>query len=228
MRRFAIAALALAALAGTGCASHETITVHSEPVVCAETELLLVLQTSELEDGRVALQAWRERDRVVEQDFWKTRAGRAPRTTVLNVAIVAEGAPFGVPARDNSIESHPEVADAFGEMMGLALAEVLGDVVAAMKRALWSIGLVFRGRTPVEPWPPQDLVTLRRRETIRTASARLILARADGSGAVSLGVQPASGYVLDAALVEQLGGRGARILACDHELSATVVLQAPR
>ncbi|MEK7468407.1 MAG: hypothetical protein AAB074_13440 [Planctomycetota bacterium] len=213
---------ALLLLCAAGCAARGTVVAHSENRPCGAPLERLVAEAQIQEDGTCLLSVVREQDQVFERDYW-TDSSSAPLDPMnANSLRIAEGTPFGQPAPSQ-----------YGDMgpAGIVLIALYGSFWLVYLTVEWISDLFssdFRQLRPLKLNDSPDRVTVRHTETIRRASTEVILSRADGSAPVFLGVQPAGGYVLGAPLVEQLGGRGARILVRDGDLTATATLGLPR
>jgi hypothetical protein len=224
-----LAALALALFAGAGCASREIVTVHGDPVVCAEGKELLVVHAALLEDGGFSLRAWRQRDRLVEMEYWRMEIGDSSEAEGIAVAGIgkenkqalqdfAEGISRAMcesAGRESPCEAAPDPVASFFRRVGRNIASLAQGIAS-----------IFGAEQP--PAPGDERATVRRQEVARSLSRSIVLQRIEGSGLVWLGPQPTEGYRIDKAEVERLGGPGTRIRVVDGELETEITLGSPR
>jgi hypothetical protein len=210
----------LVLLCAAGCASRGTIAVSGDARLCAESESRLVADAEMLEDGRCSLRVAHEREREMEREFWKIPASGRANPPAWESARVAEGANVWQPSSTG--EGGLIVAVLYyGIYLMYAIYQTGVRIVEGISDGV-------RGDSRIEDPPAPDRACVRYRETFRSNSYRVMVSREDGTHAFNLGVQPEAGYILGAALVERLGGSGARVLVWDGELRGTVTFGAPR
>lgn len=176
-------------------------------------------ETQDLEDGVVGLQVFRERDRVLEQDFWKMRvSGGAARR---GEAVASLG-----PENDKALSAFMSaVAAGLVEGTARALSELIVFVRLLVESASGEVAGAFQAD---EPEPGHDRVSVRRSDTSRTLSPSIVLASIDLKTVVLLGPQPSGGYRLDRATLERFGSKGTRVSVFDGLLETEVLLGNPR
>lgn len=213
---------ALAIAASTGCASRQTVVVHSEPRVVAESEERLAAEVQDLEDGCVSLKVFRERDRVLEQEFWKLQSERGSGGRAIA-----------------SVGVDPLPANATGDPLGqlvVAGVIVVGAVIVGIGYGVYlAFDAMVTGLVSLLPHDPtaviqpaEDRVVVRRTALDRKLSSSVILVRADSGQFINLGPQPTEGYRIDRTQLDHLGGRGVVVVVQDGELSIEVLLGSPR
>ncbi len=213
---------ALALAAATGCASRQTVVVHSEPRVVAEGEERLAAEIQDLEDGGVSLRVFRERDRVLEQEFWKMQGeGRSASRATASVGMdplpsSGTGDPFGQLALAGLIT------------VGAIVVGIGYGVYLAFEAMVTGLASLVSHAPTVDIQPAEDRVVVRRTEQSRALSSSVILVRADTGQFLNLGPQPTEGYRIDAAHLAHLGGRGVIVVVRDGSLSIEVSLGSPR
>ncbi|MEK7468408.1 MAG: hypothetical protein AAB074_13445 [Planctomycetota bacterium] len=220
MRRVTSAALvSVLAIAGWGCSSR-TVVVHDEPRLVSEEEILVV-EMENVDEGCVRIRAFRQRDRVFKQDYWREK--EVSRELLPAGGESIRSASVGVDWPESGIGG-----DAFAAVVLIgvfaAIVVVAWPVLVIYAIAGGSIGLVNFVGAVVD----DQRTTVRRVESARTTCATASVESADTAQTLNLGPQPDHGWILLPETVLFLGGPGAKVTVRDGNLSATATLPGPR
>ena len=203
-----------ALIAAVGC-SGRTVVVHDEPKLISEGKERLVVETAVEPDERIRLRAFRERESVFEQHYWRVQESSASSPLI---------APAGSTEIAATSENDPD-PDAL--MWGGLAAVVLGlfIVFVAVVVPVYYFGIAAQGAaTFLSVTADDQRTTIERVETVRHPSAYVTLERSAGGERLDLGPQPEHGWILTPEILRIMGGKGAEVVVRDGPLSVTVTL----